>query len=902
MTSTPVPLPNSGGALVRSHSPGTGRRPAGAQPVTRLSAPEAGTVLLDLAPAAGDRAQAEALGGRLGGLPLALQLAGCYLSSGYDGAASFEAYRHALDRDPVGARLPAADPGDPAAAERAVVTLTQELSLDALAGRGIPQARPLLRLVSCYAPGRPVPLSLFQPEHLGPLLAASAGPAAPAEAADVRLDRVLHGLYVLGLIDPAPLASDETAATPREPGGGRAVPGQEALLVHPAVADANRALLLGGPSVPPPPLIRRTAVTALAAALDALAPGRPADWPLFRVLTPHLEALLAGSASGPGDGQPDVLLGAAGHTALAYGQMGSADVGTTLVTSALDSAQHRGGEATAAILLARQQLACLLDGQGWAAEAEAIYRDALAAQLRAWPPDDPGNLPLRHNLAASIRRQGRERTADAEAAFRDLLADERRLLGENHPNTLAARQEMALILCREERWADAETAFRDLLADGERVLGRNDPQTLAARHNLAQAERQQGRDRKAEAAFRDLLKDEQRALGKGHFVTAATGQYQDGRFLSTVLFNAPDLCRQAAAAMVGQAATLAGQGRPEEALAAYEQVTARFGDDPAPALRALAAEALLRKGITLGKLNRTAEAAAAYGQAATRLAGDPAPACRELLAAALVNQAVMLNRLDRPEEALPGAEQAAGIYDDLAHAGSPAAAAGLDSARRLLARLRNRMARALLDRGTALADQGCPAEAVAVYEELVSRFAAGPAPELQELLAVALARAGMLLTELGHPADALPAVEQAADLYGCLAEADPGVFTAKLDAARQLLAQVKQDTAAALLDRAVGLAERGQAAEAVAAYGQLVSRFCGDPAPVLCELVAKAHFNLALDAGGTGQRQQAVQAAEQAVAIFDGLAGSDPTAFATDLGTARRLLTHLRSAASAASG
>ena len=187
---------------------------------------------------------------------------------------------------------------------------------------------------------------------------------------------------------------------------------------------------------------------------------------------------------------------------------------------------------------------------------------------------------------------------------------------------------------------------------------------------------------------------------------------------------------------------------------------------------------------------------------------------------------------------------------------------------------------------------------MAAYELLVSRFAGDPASDLQELTALALVGKGTILNELGRPAEALSAVEEAAGLYGGLAEADPGAFGGKLDAVGRLLAPLRQDAAAALLDAGVCLAEGGQVEEAVAAYGQLVDRFCGDPAPVLCELVAKAHFNLALDASGAGRPEQALQAAERSVAIFDGLAASDPTAFETDRGSARRLLAHLSATAS----
>ena len=101
-----------------------------------LSDSEAAQVLLDWAPRAGDRSQALRLGRRLGGLPLALKLAGQYLSSGYVNNPTFTAYLDALDSDPRMIELLKPDFDDPAHIEREMVMFTWELSLNALADRG----------------------------------------------------------------------------------------------------------------------------------------------------------------------------------------------------------------------------------------------------------------------------------------------------------------------------------------------------------------------------------------------------------------------------------------------------------------------------------------------------------------------------------------------------------------------------------------------------------------------------------------------------------------------------------------------------------------------------------------------------------------------------------------------
>ncbi len=96
-----------------------------------------------------------------------------------------------------------------------------------------------------------------------------------------------------------------------------------------------------------------------------------------------------------------------GQTAMAYGQMRLPDFGVELITSALTHAPSHGEHPTASVLIARQQQAHLLSQQGHDAEAEAIYSEVLQEQLRVWPEDDPGNLAIRHNLAAVVGTQGR---------------------------------------------------------------------------------------------------------------------------------------------------------------------------------------------------------------------------------------------------------------------------------------------------------------------------------------------------------------------------------------------------------------------------------------------------------------------------------------------------------------
>jgi hypothetical protein len=272
------PPPPDGTVLVTTRDHETGRwnpRWAGTHAVPPLNPPAGGALLRQLAPGAGPEADAETLSTRLGGLPLALRLAGQYLA---DAAAAphfpddgprpttFAAYHEAL-RTRAGAleRL-LGGRRTAAARDRALITRTFELSLDLLARRGAPQARPMLRLLACFGPGA-VPCELL----LDPAILRES----PLFPDDLDGDAVREGLRSLAGLGLAELGTD-------------AVAGSTATL-HPVVRDANRAH--------PDVLGHRREyadlmVALLRAATPATAPEDTAGWPRWAVLAVHSTAPL----------------------------------------------------------------------------------------------------------------------------------------------------------------------------------------------------------------------------------------------------------------------------------------------------------------------------------------------------------------------------------------------------------------------------------------------------------------------------------------------------------------------------------------------------------------------------------------------------------------------------------
>jgi tetratricopeptide (TPR) repeat protein len=467
-----------------------------------LSDRDAAQVLLDLAPEAGDQVHAEALARRLGGLPLALHLAGSHINSGISLRSSFAMYQQALDEEDVGSGLlKSSDSGrdDP----RTTVMRTWELSLDDLARQGLPHGRAMLELLSCYAPSVPIPVDLLGNERLASLFA-----SLTADGKDEprprwkRVEPVLRGLVRLGLVEAL--------------SGG---PGMVA--VHPVIASVNRAqLTLGWRAQDPGHLLVQTvAVDLMVSAFADLDWELPSDWPRFHQLTPHLHALLEATATHIDRERLEALLGSTSQVVAAHHWSGAITAGAELTHAALKYVPRLGLDNPVTLAL-RGHLAFETGSHGRWAEAEAIYHDVLEAQVRTLGETDPRTLSTRHELARTVANQGH--WAQAESAFRQLLSVRRATLGDEHLDSLVTRHEIARAAANQGRWTEAEREYRAVLEAQRRVLGDDHYPTLITRHELIKAIANQGRWLEAETAFRSLLEDERRVLGEDHRSTLAT--------------------------------------------------------------------------------------------------------------------------------------------------------------------------------------------------------------------------------------------------------------------------------------------------------------------------------------------------------------------------------------------
>jgi tetratricopeptide (TPR) repeat protein len=458
----------------RQTDPAIWGRSASVLRLEQLSDDEAARVLLDLAPDAGDLAEAAALGRRLGGLPLALHLAGTYLNAGFTQWSRFDDYRRALDEETGSSDLLSPDPDTPAARNRrSTLMQTWELSLDSLADDGLPHARSVLRLLSCFAPAVPIPTrALHSPNVAAMLLPPSA-----------RMDQALRGLARLGLID--------------------STGGPDTIVVNPLIVDTNRAHLRSAADADgAAATVRKAAVRLLAGEIGKLNRTHRADWEQFRVLTPHLRVLLETSSRHLDFEDFHILLNAVLETVSAHHWAGAYPAATSLGRAAFARAARLGPDHLD-ILSLRYLLAFLAGQQGQWADAQTAFEELLPVVRRVLGEDHPRTLRTRFRVAWTMARQGRR--TDAAAMFRQILDAQRRVLGDDDDRTQHTREELAFAIAGVGRWAEAETAISALVKDRIRLMGSDHAYTLGVQYRLWRTVMLLSRWAETEAAVLDLF-------------------------------------------------------------------------------------------------------------------------------------------------------------------------------------------------------------------------------------------------------------------------------------------------------------------------------------------------------------------------------------------------------------
>ncbi|MQY36158.1 hypothetical protein SRB17_41550 [Streptomyces sp. RB17] len=454
------------------------------RPLTGDDLTNAVQILRDHAGAvAGSSDDARRLAERLGGLPLALQLAGTYLADANNVPApyrepgtpvDFGSYQAALDRG-----LEYVDRGN-------VIAQTWAMSVKLLDQRGLPLARPLLRLIATFADA-PLPYTLL----LTPQTLASSGELAHLDGPGVW--SLLTALAGLGLIDLQPATGSNPVPT---------------LRVHPLVRDASLDQVALG-----------TAVSALHNAAFADEMGKPEEpeyWEYWRLLQPHAWHLFHHvTVTEPPDQTTTETAARTASSAARYLQVkGLYGQARSEYEAVLAYRRNALGDTHPQTVLTRHNLAGVLRDLGEVELARSEYEAILAHEREVLGETHPHTLTARHNLAGVLQDLGEVELARSE--YEAILAHEREVLGETHPSTLTTRHELAGVLRDLGEVELARSEYEAILAHEREVLGETHPSTLTARHELAGVLQDLGEVELARSEYEAILAHRRDVLGETH--------------------------------------------------------------------------------------------------------------------------------------------------------------------------------------------------------------------------------------------------------------------------------------------------------------------------------------------------------------------------------------------------
>jgi len=242
------------------------------------------------------------------------------------------------------------------------------------------------------------------------------------------------------------------------------------------------------------------------------------------------------------------------------------------------------------------------------------------------------------------------------------------------------------------------------------------------------------------------------------------------------------------------------------AVAAYDELIRRLGEDTEPSSRVKVAGALLEKGSLLSSIGEDEEALACFDELLRRFGEASEPSLLEWVAAALSSKVSPLWRKKRPEEARA-------CLDELVRRFGEAPDASL----------RQEVATALVAQGERLRWEDRPTEALAWYDEVVRRYGEDPESSLRQEVATALEFKTIALRKVGRTEEVLACLDERLRRFGGEAELS-----------------LRKEVARLLFDKGNWLSGKGRHEEALASFDELVRRFGEASEKHLQDWVARA--------------------------------------------------------------
>jgi tetratricopeptide (TPR) repeat protein len=248
---------------------------------------------------------------------------------------------------------------------------------------------------------------------------------------------------------------------------------------------------------------------------NAFAPLSPDDvgtWGVWLLLAPHAEALLEHAKRHASDALPIVLManqfGVFLHARAAYAQA------ETVFRRALAICEKVLDPEDPDVAMSLNNLAALYNNQGQYGKAEPLLQRALATVEKALGPEDPDVAISLNNLAELYRSQGQYRKA--EPLYHRALTIDEKALGLEHPGVARSLNNLALLYDNQGQYGKAEPLYQRALAIREKTLGPEHPDVATSLNGLAWVYYTKGQYEKAEPLYQRALAIDEKALGPEH--------------------------------------------------------------------------------------------------------------------------------------------------------------------------------------------------------------------------------------------------------------------------------------------------------------------------------------------------------------------------------------------------
>ena len=276
------------------------------------------------------------------------------------------------------------------------------------------------------------------------------------------------------------------------------------------------------------------------------------------------------------------------------------------------------------------------------------------------------------------------------------------------------------------------------------------------------------------------------------------------------------------------------RGEFSAAIAACDDLIARFGASDATELQVQVIRALINKGHLHGRLGHHALEIEAYRTVVERYGPSDAPELQVEVAGAQYNRGVALARSGHHRAAIAACDE---VIDRYAASDAP--------------ELERRVARALLNKGGEQAELGEHSAAIATLQTVADRYARRSEAELRDRVVGSLVAKAVTQDRLGDTESAIETLNEVEACYG--ASDEPGLNVL---------------VACALVRKGAVLGRLGRYAEAIEINDQVVQRYLQSESPDLQQQVTEAIRNSAAALELTGNFDAAIAIRDEIVHRF----------------------------------